>query len=95
MDDISDNIFKCNFLNENIQILINISLKFITKGQINNIPSLVQIIVWCGLGDKPLSEPIMVIYWRIYASLGLNELMIISSYVFKNLQLMHGIDKFC
>ena len=25
-------------------------------------------------GDTPLSEPMMVDYWRIYASLGLNEL---------------------
>ena len=29
------------FLNENIRISINISLKFVPKGQINNIPALV------------------------------------------------------
>ena len=31
---------------------------------------------WRRLGDKPLSEPMMVrlLYWRIYVSLGLNEL---------------------
>ena len=28
---------------------------------------------WRRSGDKPLSEP-MIVYWRIYASLGLNEL---------------------
>ena len=36
-----DDIFKCIFLNENVFILIKISLKFVPKGQINNIPSLV------------------------------------------------------
>ena len=37
-----DDIFKCIFLNENIWISIEISLKFVPKGQINNIPALVQ-----------------------------------------------------
>ena len=36
-----DDIFKCIFLNENGYILIKISLKFIPKGPINNIPALV------------------------------------------------------
>ena len=39
----ADSIFKCIFLNENIWIPIKISLKFIPKGPINNIPALVQI----------------------------------------------------
>ena len=30
---------------------------------------------WRRPGDKPLSEPMMVNYWRKYASLGLNELI--------------------
>ena len=55
-----DNFLKCIFLNKNIWILINISLKFVPKGQINNIPALVQIMAWCRPGDKPLSEPVMV-----------------------------------
>ena len=55
-----DDIFKCIFLNENIQILIEISLKFVPKGPINNIPALVQIMAWRRPGDKPLSEPVMV-----------------------------------
>ena len=38
----ADEIFKCIFSNENIWILIDISLKFVPKGQINNIPALVQ-----------------------------------------------------
>ena len=36
-----DDIFKCIFLNENVLITIKISLKFVPKGQINNIPALV------------------------------------------------------
>ena len=34
-----DYIFKCIFLNENVWISIRISLKFIPKGQVNNIPA--------------------------------------------------------
>ena len=56
----TDDIFKCICLNENIWILINISLKFVPKGKINNIPALVQIMAWHHLGNKPLSEPMIV-----------------------------------
>ena len=55
-----DDIFKWIFLNENVWISIKISLKFVPKGLINNIPALVQIMAWRRPGDKPLSEPIMV-----------------------------------
>ena len=55
-----DNIFKCIFLNGNVWILVRISLKFVSKGPINNIPALVQIMAWRIAGDKPLSEPMMV-----------------------------------
>ena len=37
----ADDIFKCIFLNESASIAIKISLKFVPKGQINNIPALV------------------------------------------------------
>ena len=40
-------------------ILINISLKFVPKGLINNIPALVQIMARRRPGDKPLSKPMM------------------------------------
>ena len=55
-----DDIFNCIFLNENVWISNKISLKFVPKGQINNIPALVHIMAWCRPGDKPLSEPIIV-----------------------------------
>ena len=56
----ADDIFNSIFLNEHIWIPIKISLKFVSKGSINNIPALVEIMAWCRPGDKPLSEPMMV-----------------------------------
>ena len=48
-------IFKHIFFNVNVWISINISLKFVPKGPINNIPTLVQIMAWHHPGDKPFS----------------------------------------
>ena len=56
----ADDIFKCIFLNENVQISLKISLKFVPRVRINSIPALVQIMAWCRIGDKPLSEPMKV-----------------------------------
>ena len=61
-----DDILKCISLNENIQTSIKISLKFVPKGPINNILTLVQIMAWHRPGDKPSSEQMMVSLWRIY-----------------------------
>ena len=55
-----DDIFKWIFLNENGSVLIDISLKFVHNGQINNIPALGQIMAWRRSCDKPLSDPMMV-----------------------------------
>ena len=55
----ADDMFKCIFLNENVWIPIEISLKCVPKVPINNIPSLVQIMAWRRSGDKSLSEPMM------------------------------------
>ena len=40
---LAEDTFKYKFFNENVLILIKISLKFVLKGPINNIPVLVQI----------------------------------------------------
>ena len=56
----SDNIFNCIFLNENVWISNDISLKFVPKCQINNITVLVQIMAWRRPGKKLLSETMMV-----------------------------------
>ena len=55
----TNDIFKCVFLNENVGISINISLKFVPRDLINNIPALVQIMAWRRPGDKPLSQPMI------------------------------------
>ena len=52
---LASNIFRCIFLNENIQILTKISQNFVPKGPINNIPALIQITAsWHTPVDKPL-----------------------------------------
>ena len=56
----ADDIFKYIFLNENVQIPIKILLKFVLNGPINNVPATVQIKAWHRLGDKPLSEIMMI-----------------------------------
>ena len=56
----ADDTFNCIFLYENVIVSIRISLKFVLKGPIDNIPALVQIMAWRRPGDKPLSEPMIV-----------------------------------
>ena len=56
----ADDIFKCIFLKENVCIPTKISLKFVPKGPINNIPALVKIMAWRRPGDKPFSEPMLI-----------------------------------
>ena len=60
----ADHLFKYVLLNENVWISNKLSLKFVPKDSIKNIPALDQIIgavmAWRRPGDKPLSEPMMV-----------------------------------
>ena len=56
----ADDTFKRIFLNENVWISLKISLKFVPRVRINNIPALVQIMAWRRPGGKPLSKPMMV-----------------------------------
>ena len=62
----TNDIFKHIFLNENVWIFFNISLKFIPKDPTDNIPALVQIMAWHWPGDMPLSEPMMVWFTDAY-----------------------------
>ena len=57
---IADDIFKCNFLKENLWLFIAISLEIVPRGTVDNIPVLVQIMAWRRPGDKPLSKAMMV-----------------------------------
>ena len=56
-DKFADNTFKCIFLNESIRILIDISLKFVPKSQINNIPNIGWDNVLAPTRWQALSEP--------------------------------------
>ena len=63
---LADDIFKCISVNEKYFILIKISLKFVPKGPINNIPALVLVVAWRRIGDKLLSEPILTRFTDAY-----------------------------
>ena len=56
---LADDSFKCRCLNENDRILIQISLKFVSRSPINNKPALIQVMAWRRSGDKPLPEAMM------------------------------------
>ena len=62
MADISQRIFsETFFLNEKFFILIKISLKFVPKYPLDNKPVMVQ-----RIGDKPLSEPMLIRFTDAY-----------------------------
>ena len=62
----ADNIFRYILVNEKFCILLEISLKFVPKGPIDNNPSLAQIMAWRRIGDKPLSEPMLTRFTDAY-----------------------------
>ena len=68
---------------------IEIPLKIVAKGSINNTPAFVQIMTW-RRGNKPLSETMMLS--SRYMSLGLNEL-IASSLLWDNLVGETGVQR--
>ena len=84
---LADDIFTCLFLNENMWISINISLNVVAKGWINYIPVLVQIVAWCQPGASHYLNQWWLVYWCIYASLGVNE--------FNILPTLHYMDQEC
>ena len=63
---LADDILKCFFMNEKFCILIWISLKFVPKGPIDNIPALIQIMAWHLSDNKPLSEPMLAQFTDTY-----------------------------
>ena len=70
----ADDSFRYIFLNENIWIFTKISLKFIAKSPINDIPALVQVMAWCWPAPSHYLKQWWLDYWPIYASFLLNEL---------------------
>ena len=81
-----NDIFKCISLNGNVWIAIKTSLKFVPKGPINNILALVQIMAWRWPGEKLLSEPMLVIDWRIYRRLWAS----MRQYAFSTAMILHA-----
>ena len=53
---------------------VKISRKFVPEGLINNIPALVQVMAWCRPGTSHYLNQWELVYRRIYASLGRNQL---------------------
>ena len=61
-----DDSFQRISLNENVRILIQISLKFVPRGPIDNKPALVWVMAWRWTGDKPLPEPVLTQFTDAY-----------------------------
>ena len=45
---------------------MRISLKFVHRSVVDNKPALVQVMAWCWIGDKPLSEPMLTHFTDAY-----------------------------
>ena len=67
-DKIAD-IFKSISFKENIVILIQILLSFVSSGSVDNKSALVQVMVCRQTGDKPLAEPMMTHFTNVYMCL--------------------------
>ena len=50
--------FQTLFMNENVRVFIQISLKFVPKGPIDDKSSLVQVMAWPRSSNKQLPEPV-------------------------------------
>ena len=62
----ADDIFKCIFITESVWIFIQISLKFVPKGLIDNKAALVQVMAGRRTGDKPFPEPMLTQFTNAY-----------------------------
>ena len=71
---VGDSIFRLFSFNENCCIVIQISLKHVPKGSVDNEPALVQIMAWCWHAASQYHSNDGLVWWHIYSSLSLNEL---------------------
>ena len=55
----ADDIFICIFVKQRWCILIEVSVKLVLNGPIDNNPALVKIRAWRRIGNKSLSEPML------------------------------------
>ena len=63
---LADDNFKCIVLNENDRIPIRFSMKFVPRSPIDIKPELVQVMAWRQIGDKPLPEPMLILFTDTY-----------------------------
>ena len=49
-------------MSENSCILIEISLKFVPKGPVDNKAELIQVMAWCRSRDKLIPEPMLTTF---------------------------------
>ena len=63
---LTNNICMCNFMNENLCILIRVSLKFVHSGPIDIKAALLQVMGWHRTGDKPLAKPMLTQFTGAY-----------------------------
>ena len=67
--------FKYILMNEKFFFIsIQIPLKFVANGPIDNFAVLVQVMAWCWTREKPLPEPMLTQFTDIYVTLGGDEL---------------------
>ena len=62
----ADVIFRHIFVNEKFRILIQISLKFVSKDPMDNKTALVQVMAWRWTCEKPLTEPMLTPFTDAY-----------------------------
>ena len=62
----TDDIFKCIFTNEKFMISIQISLKLVSNGSIDNTSALFPVMAWRRTGDEPLPEPMLIQFIDAY-----------------------------
>ena len=65
-DTFADDFFKHIFLNENVRISIQISLKFVPRGSNDNKPALVKVMAWRRTSDKRLPEQMLTQFTEAY-----------------------------
>ena len=59
----------------NFFISIQISLKFVLQGPIDNKAALILVMAWCQTGDKPIPKPMLTQFTDTYMGDELNDVI--------------------
>ena len=76
---LADDILKCIFFRQKSYTFIPISLQFVPERRIDDTSALINALAWCRRGNKPLPETIDPVYWRIYAVIPGDQLIMSES----------------